>query len=88
MYPIIYAVSPNNANHLVQMLSHTLLVTWSCYRSQESGQSDESIDEAAATMILGDDASLLDDPMMNTINVDHVRQKLETLVSAVYYAIA
>ena len=55
-----------------------------CYRSQEAGQSDDSIDKAAATicMILGDDASLLDDPLMNTINVDHVKQKLESLVSS------
>ena len=36
-------------------------------------------------MILGEDASLLDDPMINTINVDHVRQKLETLVRATTY---
>ena len=52
-----------------------------CCRSQETGQLDKSIDKAAATMILGDDASLLDDPMMNTINVDHMKQKLEALVS-------
>ena len=54
-----------------------------CHRSQEIGQSDESIDKVAATMILGDDASLLDDPAMSTINVDHVRQKLKTLVRAI-----
>ena len=52
-----------------------------CCRSQETGQSDKSIDKAAATMILGDDASLLDDPLMNTMKMNHVKQKLEELVS-------
>ena len=54
------------------------------HRSHEASQSDDSIDKAAAIAVLGDDVSLLDDPLVNAMKVDHVRQQLETLVSAVY----
>ena len=53
------------------------------YRSQGTSQSDESIEEDTAITVLGDDVSLLDDPLANAMNVDHVRQQLETLVSSV-----
>ena len=52
-----------------------------CYRSQEASQSDDSIEKTSTITILGDDVSLLDDPVVNTMNVDHVKQQLETLVS-------
>ena len=54
-----------------------------CYRSQEASQSDDTIKKGTAITILGDDVSLFDDPLVNAINVDHVRQQLETLVSFV-----
>ena len=51
-----------------------------CYRSQEASQSDDSIERTDNITIL-DDVSLLDDPVVNTINMDHVKQQLEALVS-------
>ena len=55
-----------------------------CYRSQEASQSDDSIEKDTTTItILGDDVSLLDDLLVNAMNVDHVRQQLETLVGFV-----
>jgi len=41
------------------------------------------MEKAIAITLLGDDMSLLDDPMVNAMNMDHVRQQLETLVSVV-----
>ena len=55
-----------------------------CYRSQEASQSDDSMDKAAVITILGDDVSMLDDPLVNAMNVNHVGQQLEKLVSAAY----
>ena len=54
-----------------------------CYRSQEASRSDDSIDKGTAITILGDDVSLLDDPLVDAMNLDHVRQQLEILVSSV-----
>ena len=54
-----------------------------CHRSQGTTQSDDSIEESTAITILDDDVSLLDDPLVNAMNVDHVRQQLETLVNSV-----
>ena len=56
-----------------------------CYRSQKASQSYDSIDKGTAITILGDDVSLLDDPLVNAMNLGHVRQQLETLVSSVGY---
>ena len=55
-----------------------------CYRSQEAIQSDDSMDKAAIITILDDNVSLLDDPLVNAMNVDHVGQQMETLISAAY----
>ena len=48
-----------------------------CYRSQETvSQSDDSIEKTATITILGDDVSLLDDPVVNAMNMDHTSQYL------------
>ena len=54
-----------------------------CYRSQEASQSDDSIEKDTTTITILGDVSLLDDPLVNAMNVDHVRQQLETLVGFV-----
>ena len=56
------------------------------YRSQQTSQSNDSIEKATTITLLGDDVSLLDDPMVNVMDVDHVRQQLETLVGAMAYS--